>query len=89
MEDGDFKNASEYLDRVLDIDPECSSAYAAKSYTATVSKLKASTYSTKVSLSWKKAKSAKKCYNIRSRMKKTIILISFVVIVIASILYRF
>lgn len=30
MEDGDFKNASEYLDRVLDIDPECSSAYAAK-----------------------------------------------------------
>lgn len=37
-----------------------SSAYAAKSYTATVSKLKASTYSTKVSLSWKKAKSAKK-----------------------------
>ena len=30
MEDGDFKNASEYLDRVLDIDPECSAAYAAK-----------------------------------------------------------
>ena len=30
MEDGDFKNAAEYLDRVLDIDPECSSAYAAK-----------------------------------------------------------
>ena len=30
MEDGDFKNAAEYLDRVLDIDPECSAAYAAK-----------------------------------------------------------
>lgn len=30
MEDGDFKNASDYLDRVLDIDPECSAAYAAK-----------------------------------------------------------
>ena len=30
MEDSDFKNASEYLDRVLDIDPECAAAYAAK-----------------------------------------------------------
>lgn len=30
MEDGDFKSASEYLDRVLDLDPECSAAYAAK-----------------------------------------------------------
>lgn len=30
MEDGDFKSASEYIDRVLDIDPECSAAYAAK-----------------------------------------------------------
>ena len=30
MEDGDFKQAGEYLDRVLDIDPECAPAYAAK-----------------------------------------------------------
>ena len=30
MEDGDFKQAAEYLDRVLDIDPECAPAYAAK-----------------------------------------------------------
>lgn len=30
LEDGDFKQASEYIDRVLDIDPECAPAYAAK-----------------------------------------------------------
>ncbi len=30
MEDGDFRSASEYLDRVLDIDPEYAPAYAAK-----------------------------------------------------------
>ena len=30
MEDGDFKSASEYTDRVLDIDPECAEAYTAK-----------------------------------------------------------
>ena len=30
LEDGDFKQASEYLDRILDIDPECAAAYAAK-----------------------------------------------------------
>lgn len=30
MEDGDFRSAGEYLDRVLDLDPEYASAYAAK-----------------------------------------------------------
>ena len=30
MEDGDFKSASDYIDRVLDIDPEYAPAYAAK-----------------------------------------------------------
>ncbi len=30
MEDGDFKSASEYLDRVLDIDPKYAPAYVAK-----------------------------------------------------------
>ena len=30
MEDGDFKSASEYIDRVLDLDPEYAEAYAAK-----------------------------------------------------------
>ena len=30
MEDGAFKEAGAYLDRVLDIDPECAEAYAAK-----------------------------------------------------------
>ncbi len=30
LEDGDFKQASEYIDRVLDIDPEYAPAYAAK-----------------------------------------------------------
>ena len=34
MEDGDFKQAGEYLDRVLDIDPECAPAYAAKACVA-------------------------------------------------------
>ena len=30
LEDGDFEQAFEYIDRVLDIDPECAPAYAAK-----------------------------------------------------------
>ena len=34
MEDGDFRSAQEYLNRVLDIDPEYASAYAAKAAVA-------------------------------------------------------
>ena len=34
LEDGDFKSAAEYLDRVLDIDPECAEAYALKTCAA-------------------------------------------------------
>ena len=30
LEDGDFRQASEYIDRVLDLDSECAPAYAAK-----------------------------------------------------------
>ena len=59
MEDGDFKNAADYLDRVLDIDPECSSAYAAKVCVAygfkKESELGKSTILFEENLDWKKA----------------------------------
>lgn len=59
LEDGDFEQASEYIDRVLDIDPECAPAYAAK-VCATfgirkVSGLEETTFQYEDNLDWQKA----------------------------------